>query len=111
MQNNLRLYATVLTQLRKWMPRERSTRMRNLSWLMVGLFLARSVHLSHIARKLPLPGQLPSLTNRMRRFLNNPRVDVRRYYRPVAKLLIERFSEGQLIMLIDCTPLGFNYQF
>lgn len=77
---------------------------------MTGMFLARRVYLSHIARKLPLPGQIPNLTNRLRRFLDNPRVVVRRYYRPIPKLLIERFRGQRLILLMDCTALGFNYQ-
>jgi hypothetical protein len=110
MQNNLRLYGNVLSQLRKWLPGERITRLRNMSWLMIGMFLAQSVHLSHIARKLPLPGQIVSLTNRLRRFLNNRRVDVRAYYEPVARLLIARFRGQRLVLLMDCTPLGFNYQ-
>ena len=110
MQNNLRLYHTLFSQLRKWMPEERITRLRNLSWLMAGMFLARSVHLSYIARKIPLPGQVLSLTNRLRRLLDNPRVEVRRYYRPVAQLLIERFRGQKLVLLMDCTALGFNYQ-
>lgn len=110
MQSNLRFHATVLAQLRKWMPEERITRLRNLAWLMMGMFLARSVHLSHIARKLPLPGEVPSLTNRLWRFLNNARVDIRRYYQPIVRLLLERFQGQRLVLLMDCTPLGFDYQ-
>jgi len=110
MQNSLRLHASLLSQLRKWQPEERITRLRNLAWLMTGLFLARSVHLSHIARKLPLSGRVVSLTNRLQRFLDNPRVDVWRYYQAVARQLLSSFSSARLTLLIDCTALGFNYQ-
>lgn len=110
MQNSLHLHGTLMSQLRKWLPEERITRLRNLAWLMTGLFLARSVHLSHIARKLPLRGQIVSLTNRLRRFLDNPRVDVWRYYQPVARQLLAGFGGQRLTLLIDCTALGFNYQ-
>jgi len=110
MQNSLHIYGTLLSQLRKWLPEERITRLRNLAWLMTGLFLARSVHLSHIAHKLPLQGQVVSLTNRLRRFLDNPRVDVGHYYQPIAKQLLTLFSGQRLILLIDCTALGFNSQ-
>ncbi len=110
MQNSLHIHGTLLSQLRKWLPGERITRLRNLSWLMTGLFLARSIHLSHIARKLPLRGQIVSLTNRLRRFLDNPRVDIWSYYRPVAKQLLDALGGQRLTLLIDCTPLGFNYQ-
>jgi len=110
MQNSLHIYGTLLSQLRKWLPEERITRLRNLAWLATGLFLTRSVHLSHIARKLPLRGQVVSLTNRLRRFLDNPRVDVWGYYQPVARQLLATFKGQRLTLLIDCTALGFNYQ-
>jgi hypothetical protein len=48
MQNSLQLHVTLMSQLREWLPEERITRLRNLPWLMTGLFLARSAHLSHI---------------------------------------------------------------
>lgn len=99
-----------MSQLRKWFPEERITRLRNLAWLMTGLFLARSVHLSHIARKLPLSGQIVSLTNRLRRFLDNPRVEVWRYYRPIASQLLSNLSGQRLTLLVDCTALGFSCQ-
>ena len=110
MQSNLRLHGTLLSQLCKWLPEERITRLRNLAWLMTGLFLAKSVHLSHIARKLPLKGRVVSLVNRLRRFLDNPRVDIWRYYQPIARQLLARFHGQRLTLLIDCTGLGFNYQ-
>lgn len=110
MQNSLYIYGTMLSQLRKWLPEERITRLRNLAWLTTGLFLTRSVHLSHIARRLPLRGQVVSLTNRLRRFLDNPRVDVWEYYQPVARQLLATFKGQRLTLLIDCTALGFNYQ-
>jgi hypothetical protein len=77
---------------------------------LTGLQLAGSVHLSHIARKLPTPGKLPSLVNRMRRFLDNPRVAIRDFYRPVARQLVQAFEGQPIRLIIDCTKLGFRYQ-
>ena len=53
MRDNLRLYHMMFRQLRHWLPGERVTRQRNLALLVVGLFLAGSVHLPLIGRKLP----------------------------------------------------------
>jgi hypothetical protein len=61
---------------------------RNLALFLTGLYLAGSVHLPFIVRKWPTPGKIPSLVNRLRRFLGNPRVCVRDYYRPVAESLV-----------------------
>jgi hypothetical protein len=110
MPDSLRLHGTVLDSLCKWLPGERITRLRNLAWLMTGMYLARSVHLAHIARKLPLPGQVVSLTNRLRRFVDNPRVKVWRYYQPLARQLLSNFQGQRLTLLMDCTALGFDYQ-
>ena len=110
MPDSLRLHGTVLDSLCKWLPEERITRLRNLAWLMTGMYLARSVHLSHVARKLPLPGQVVSLTNRLRRFVDNPRVKVWRYYQPIARQLLSISQGRRLILLMDCTALGFDYQ-
>ncbi len=77
MRDNLRLYHTMVAQICKWLPDERITRVRNLALFLTGLYLGASVHLPFIARKWPTVGKLPSLVNRLRRFLDNPRVSVR----------------------------------
>ena len=110
MRNNLRVNYTILSQVRKWLPGERITRLRNLALFISGLYLAGAVHLSHIARELPTPGKLPSLANRLRRFLNNPRVGVRDFYRPVARQLMSRFKGPCLRLIIDSTKLVTSQQ-
>jgi hypothetical protein len=108
MRDNLRLYHTWIGQLRKWLPGERITRIRNLALLLSGLYLARKVHLSLIAEEWHLPGKLPSLTNRLRRFLDNSGVSVCGYYRPVAESLVSAFQGVPIRLLIDTTKLGFE---
>jgi hypothetical protein len=81
---------------------------RNLALLLTGLYLARKVHLSLIAEEWHLPGQIPSLANRLRRFLDNPRVVVRDYYRPMAKSLVSTFRGQPIRLVIDTTKLGFS---
>jgi hypothetical protein len=107
MRNNLRLYHTMTAQIRKWQPDERITRVRNLALFLSGLYLSRKVHLSLIVRKWPTPGKVPSLVNRLRRFLDNPRVCVRDYYRPVAESLVGVFRGQSIRLIIDTTKLGF----
>ena len=83
------LYHTCHKMLRELRPEERITRIRNLSWLMVGLYESRSVHLSKVAEKIPGTACLPSLTRRMRRLLDNPAIQVRDWYEPLAKAIIQ----------------------
>ena len=97
MRDNLRLYHTMITQIRKWLPGERITRVRNLALFLTGLYLSRKVHLSLIVRKWPTSGKMPSLVNRLRRFLDNPRVCVRDYYQPMAESLVAKSRASSII--------------
>lgn len=110
MRDNLRLYHTMTAQICKWLPDERITRVRNLALFLTGLYLGRKVHLSLIVRKWPTPGKVPSLVNRLRRFLNNGKVCVGDYYRPVAESLVSAFHGQPIRLLIDTTKLGFNHR-
>jgi hypothetical protein len=63
-----KLYHTCRKMLSKLRPDERKTRIRNFSWLLVGLYKSRSVHLSKVAEKIPGAACLPSLTLELPRF-------------------------------------------
>jgi len=108
MRANLRLYHTMIGQICKWLPDERITRVRNLALLLTGLYLSRKVHLSLIAEEWHLPGKTPSLVNRLRRFLDNRRVSVGEYYRPVAESLVSAFRGLPIRLIMDTTKLGFD---
>lgn len=110
MPNNLRIYHKVLHRVRQWLPEERKTRRRNMALLVIGLFLSEAIHLSQIASTWPLPGKEPSLVNRLRRFLDNPRVAVKSWYRPIAEQLLSAFAGKQLRLVVDCTKVGFNHR-
>lgn len=107
--NNLQLYHKMLKQICQWFPEERATRQRNGALLVIGLYLSGSVHLAHVVRRLPLSGQDLSLVNRLRRFLDNPRVDVWAWYRPVAALLLGRLAGQSVWLVIDGTKVGFGH--
>lgn len=114
MHTNLRLYHKVLGQLTQWLPTERITRRRNLAWLVTGLFMSRAVHLPLIVRAWPMRSKEPSLVNRLRRFLNNGQVDVRRWYAPFAREIIQAIGGGTpsapLRLVLDCTKVGFSFR-
>ena len=111
MRDNLRLYRKMLAEMKEFLPDERITRVRNMALVVTGVFLAESVHLSAIAKKLPLSSRLTSLANRLRRFLKNPRVDPGRFYRPVAQVLLGSFEPWQEVrLLLDTTKVGFDHR-
>ena len=110
MPNNLQLYHKMKRQLCQWLPAERSTRIQNMALLITGLYLSGNSHLSKIVRKWPLRGKLPSLTNRLWRFLNNPRLEVASWYAPVVEEIIRHLSGDRIILVVDTTKVGFYHR-
>lgn len=110
MRNNLQIYHSVLNQICQWLPHERITRQRNMALLITGLFLGAAVHLPKIVRKWPVVGKIPSLVNRLRRFLNNPQVVVKEWYRPIAKEIVQSFAGMRIRLVVDCTKVGFYFR-
>lgn len=111
MPSNSHLYRTWRQRLAQLAPDTCRSRLTNMLLLVVGMFKARSVHLSLIARKLPVRAKKLSLDKRLRRFLSNRAVRVREWYRPVAEWLIQAASSsGQVPLVIDSSKVGFGHQ-
>ena len=106
------LYHTCLHEIQQLRSKDRVTRVRNVAWLMAGLFMARSVHLSHIARKIPGKSQQLSKVKKLSRLLNNRHIQVRSWYEPIARRLLEAVvSHGLPIrLLLDGTKVGNGHQ-
>jgi hypothetical protein len=96
--------------LRELRPEERITRIRNFSWLLVGLYRSRSVHLSKVAENIPGRACLPSLTRRMRRLLDNRAIRTRDWYEPIAQSIIARMTGGEIRLIVDGSKVGFGHQ-
>ena len=115
MPNN-HLHGTLQRLLAQLRPAERITRLRNWSWLLVGLCLSRSVHLSKIANKVPISATLPSITRRLSRLLDNAAIRVRDWYEPIARSLLERAAAaaaaqgGEIRLIVDGSKVGFDYR-
>ncbi len=106
------LYDTFFTRLRQLRPMERITRLRNLAWMMSGIFLSRSVHLTKIASKIPGKAVQLSIVQRLHRFLDNPSFHVHSWYEPLARELLGQaaLSVGEIRLIVDATKCGFQHQ-
>jgi hypothetical protein len=107
-----RLYGSLRNLLVQLRPKERQTRIRNFSWLLAGLFLSGSVHLSKIANKIPTEATLPSATRRLSRLLDNAAVRVRAWYELLARRLLECQAKGQgeIRLIVDGSKVGFGHR-
>ena len=103
---------TWIQEIRELHPQLSITKVRNFVWLMIGIYLSRSVHLSRVAGKIPSSSKLLSITRRLSRFLDNPSVRVRQWYQPVALswLQAQLSSLGEIRLIVDGTKVGFGHQ-
>jgi len=108
--NNLDTYHKVLKQIDKWLPKERITRKRNMALLIVGLQQSGAIHLSKIVRTWHIKSKLPSLVNRLNRFLNNGYVSPWEWYKPLAQQILTGFVHQDIRLIIDCTKIGFGHR-
>jgi hypothetical protein len=106
------LYHTWFAKLRHIRSREHTARLRTFAWMLVGVMLSRSVHLSQIASKIPGVAQQTSKVRRLSRLLDNGAVRVREWYQAVAApLLSEIVASGQEVrLLVDGTKVGGGHQ-
>ena len=106
------LYHTWFNWIEQLRPGERVTRLRTLTWLLVGIYRSKGVHLSKVAMKIPGDANLLSITRRLSRFLGNPAIRVREWYEPIAKdvLLAMANTVGEIRLIADGTKVGFGHQ-
>lgn len=106
------LYHTWFTRITQLRVKERRTRVRNMAWFIVGIFLSSSVHLSKVARKIPFQTKLLSGVRRLERFLDNPTIRVREWYDPTARDWLSYIARttGTIRLIADGTKVGFGHQ-
>jgi hypothetical protein len=106
------LYHTWFQRIRELRPLQRITQIRNFAWLIVGIYLSRSVHLSKVAGKIPGLAKLMSITRRLSRFLDNPAVRVREWYEPIARAWLQAQWQclGEIRLIVDGAKIGFGHQ-
>jgi len=83
-----------------------------MTWLLIGIYLSKSVHLSKIALKIPSPARVVSITRRLSRFLDNPAVRVREWFEPIAQEILQAAAQtvGEIRLIADGTKIGFGHQ-
>ena len=106
-----RVHNTWFTRLKQLQPNQNISRIRNFAWLIAGIYMSQSVHLSRIANKMPGKAKLTSTVQKLRRLLFNGAIRVRHWYHPVAQMLITRQAQaGSIRLLVDGSTVGFSHQ-
>jgi hypothetical protein len=107
-----KIYHTYNLRIKQLQPMERKTRIRNFTWLIVGIYQSRSVNLSRIAGKIPGSAKLVSFTRRLSRLLSNPTININAWYEPVAREWLEKQTKNlqQIQLIVDGKKVGFAHQ-
>jgi hypothetical protein len=106
-----KVFANLITQLQRDLPREPLTRVVNLAALALGIVRSKSLQVGQILTALPLAGTRDTLKKRVQRFLKNPDVTVDTYYEPLGRRILQRLAAGgaRIHLTIDRTEWGaFN---
>jgi hypothetical protein len=105
-------YRTWKARICELRPKQRITQIQNFVWLVVGIYHSHSVNLSRIAGKVMGEAKNVSTVRRLSRFLANTAIDVRSWYKPVAKAwLASQFERvGEVRLIVDATKVGFGHQ-
>jgi hypothetical protein len=105
-------YRTWIQRICELRPKQRITQVQNFVWLVVGIFHSHSVNISRIAGKVIGPAKNVSTVRRLCRFLANPAIDVRSWYKPIAKTWLQLQFErvGEIRLIVDGTKVGFGHQ-
>ena len=105
-------YLTFFKKMMQLQPGERITRIRTMTWFMTGMLESRSVHLSHIANKIPGKATCRSRTMQFARFMANKHIRVRPWYEPIVRSLLAQavHQQKQIRLIIDCSKVGNRHQ-
>ncbi len=105
-------YRTWKQRICELRPKQRITQVQNFVWLVVGIYHSHSVNLSRIAGKVIGAAKNVSTVRRLSRFLANPVIDVRSWYKPIAQAWLQSQFErvGEVRLIVDGTKVGFGHQ-
>ena len=95
------LYTRVFTKLRAVHPEPHLKRITNWVWVIVGLILSQSVHLSQIAQHIPSEAQAAGRIAQVRRWLSNTFIDVADFYRPLIMEALQGWAHKDVFIILD----------
>ena len=95
------LYTRVFTKLRAVHPEPHLKRIANWVWIIVGLILSQSVHLSQIAQHIPSDAQAAGRIAQVRRWLKNQFIDVPAFYRPLITEAVQAWAAQEVFVILD----------
>jgi hypothetical protein len=101
MSSSQELYTRVFTKLHSVHPEPHRKRIANWVWVIVGLILSHSVHLSQIAQHIPSEAQAAGRIAQVRRWLSNKFIHVADFYRPLIREVLQAWAHQAVFVILD----------
>ena len=95
------LYDSTRQALQQALPAIRATQLESLALVVASATQTHSAHLGALARALPLPTTQDSKEQRIRRFLDNPRITQAAHYRPIARAALAGVTHQRVDLALD----------
>ena len=108
MKEKFALYRTTKKHLMQWVDLSESLTCV-MSWFVIGLIFAQNAPLPKIAAKIPWSTKLPSRTQRLWRWLKNPRVNCALLSKSIAQRWLANFHDTTIYLVIDRTDINANH--
>lgn len=95
------MYDNTHRALQQALPTVRASQLETLALLVAGATQAQSAHLADLARALPLPTTQDAKEQRIRRFLDNPRISRADHYLPIARTALAGVTHQRVDLVLD----------
>lgn len=95
------LYDTTVAHLQRSLPSARPSQVATLSLLLVATMQAQSCQLAKLARGMPLDTSQVVKEQRIRRFLDNPRITQADHYQPLVQRAVHGLKGQRVQLLLD----------
>src|SRR5919199_1680958 len=95
------VYDSTRQALQQALPTIRDSQLEILALVVASATQTRSAHLGELARALPLRTTQDSKEQRIRRFLDNPRITQASHYRPVARAALAGVTHQRVDLALD----------
>mgnify|MGYP000108751181 CR=1 FL=1 len=107
MSDSQRVYTQVHTALKKYLTFVPQNHRIVLAMMITGIVKGRNAQLAQMSNEIPSRAKNTSTERRLRRFVQNQRVDVQQYFMPFARILLEYLAKaGPLELVVDSSVVG-----
>ena len=106
MTDRQKVYTRTHRKLKELLKGQKQGHITTLAMMVSGIVLGKSGHLSKSAAEVPHPTREDSIEKRLSRFVKNDNIDVKSYFMPFARQILQRFQDKPMFFSMDGSTFG-----